>query len=83
MFAIQRISCKEMLPMIRQPVSSSNVASVGYDAASGTLEVEFLSGGVYQYYNVPPDVHAALVSASSVGGFLARNVKNRYQYRQL
>ena len=38
--------------MDRQSVSSSNIVSVGYDPTSETLEVEFQSGGVYQYYNV-------------------------------
>ena len=42
--------------MYRQPVSSSNLASVGYDASSMTLEVGFNNGSVYQYYNVPANV---------------------------
>ena len=37
--------------MIRQPVSSSNIRSIGYDSMSSTLEIEFHSGGVYQYFN--------------------------------
>lgn len=38
--------------MIRQPVSSSNIRSIGYDSKSNTLEIEFHSGGVYQYFGV-------------------------------
>ena len=38
--------------MQRDYVSSSNIVSVGYDPASETLEIEFQSGAVYQYYNV-------------------------------
>ena len=38
--------------MIRQPVSSSNIRSIGYDSESNTLEIEFHSGGVYQYFGV-------------------------------
>jgi hypothetical protein len=34
--------------MSRVAVQSSNVASVGYDASSSTLEVAFHGGGVYQ-----------------------------------
>jgi KTSC domain len=33
--------------MERQPVSSSNLKSVGYDPRSRTLEIEFHNGGVY------------------------------------
>jgi len=69
--------------MDRQPVSSSNIASVGYQSTSGTLEIEFLSGGTYQYFDVPEQVHIDLVSASSIGGFFARNIKNRYQFQQV
>jgi len=39
--------------MKRQPVESSNLASVGYDAARQILEIEFNHGGIYQYYDVP------------------------------
>ena len=37
--------------MYRIPVSSSNLASVGYEG--GILEIEFKSGSVYQYSGVP------------------------------
>jgi hypothetical protein len=39
--------------MEREAVSSSSVASIGYDPESLTLEVEFASGDVYQYFDVP------------------------------
>jgi hypothetical protein len=61
--------------MNRSPVISSNVASVGYDPSTMTLEVEFKKGGVYQYFNVPPAVHAAMVIAPSVGRYLDVNIK--------
>ena len=31
--------------MNREPVSSSNIASIGYDVSSETLEIEFHNGG--------------------------------------
>lgn len=69
--------------MNRTPVSSSSVASVGYDAHTMTLEVEFTSGSVYQYFDVPESEHQALVSASSVGGYLNRIIKTSYRYAQV
>ena len=70
--------------MQRTPVSSSNCASVGYDAATSTLEVEFKRGGIYQYFDVPASEHAALLTAPSVGGYLdARIKKAGYRYRKL
>lgn len=69
--------------MERQRVSSSNVRSIGYDEASSTLEVEFNSGGVYQYYGVPESVYATLMRASSKGSYLNNHVKDRYRCRQV
>ncbi len=67
----------------RNHVSSSNVASVGYDAPSQTLEVEFKSGGVYQYYNIPQGVYDQFMSAPSKGKFLAYQIKNRFPYSRV
>jgi hypothetical protein len=69
--------------MERQGVSSSNLRSVGYDSASSTLEVEFNSGGVYQYSSVPESVFSALMRASSKGIYLNDHIKDRYRCRQV
>ncbi|MBK7181096.1 MAG: KTSC domain-containing protein [Chloroflexi bacterium] len=39
--------------MKRTAVSSSNLASVGYDPARQSLEIEFTTGRVYEYFDVP------------------------------
>ncbi len=69
--------------MDRLWVSSSNVASVGYDAAQQTLEVEFHGGQVYQYYGVPSAIHEAMMQAPSKGRFLHQNVRNAYPYSRV
>lgn len=69
--------------MDRTPVSSSTVTSVGYDPDTLTLEVEYFSGGTYQYMNVPQDVYNELMASSSVGSYLARNIKNLYPYSRV
>jgi hypothetical protein len=69
--------------MNRQPVSSSNIASIGYDADSQTLEIEFLNGGVYQYFDVPTYVHEELMNASSHGQYLAQNIKGIYRFSKV
>ncbi len=61
--------------MERTPVSSSNLASVGYDVSSATLEVEFNYGGIYQYSGVPEDVYQGLMNASSHGKYFDQFVK--------
>ncbi len=69
--------------MQKYSVASSNLASVGYDPATETLEVEFLSGSVYQYYNVPENVYDELMKESSKGRFLHYNIKNEYPYSRV
>lgn len=63
-----------------QHVSSSNVASIGYNPEDKVLVVEYHSGGVYNYYDVEQHVYESLMLASSKGGFIARNIKGRYSY---
>jgi len=61
--------------MNREPVQSSNLASVGYDISTNVLEIEFLNGGVYQYYGVPAQVHEGLMNAGSKGSYFYHNIK--------
>jgi hypothetical protein len=58
--------------MIRRPVSSSNVASIGWE--DGTLEVEFRSGHLYQYDDVPEEEYERLLGAGSVGRYLNAHI---------
>jgi hypothetical protein len=69
--------------MQRTTVSSSNIASIGYDASSQVLEVQFRSGSVYQYSDVPASVHQALMMASSHGSYFNQYVKGRFRYWQV
>lgn len=69
--------------MIRQPVSSSNIKSVGYDPDSMLLEIEFHDGSIYQYSKVPQSVHRALMAAASLGSFLHKNIKGKYPYQKV
>lgn len=70
--------------MERQYVSSSNIASIGYDHDNMVLEVEFLNGSVYQYYDLPQSVYEGLMAADSHGKFLAAYVKKGgYRYAKV
>lgn len=69
--------------MDRKPVRSSSVVSVGYEEPSRLLEVEFKTGAVYEYREVPSSEYAALMGAASVGGYLNASIKGRYRFRKL
>lgn len=69
--------------MDRTPVESSNIKSVGYDQDTETLEIEFVSGAIYEYPGVPPSVHDGLMSAGSHGRYFASEIKDRYDGRRI
>ena len=69
--------------MLRTPVSSSDLQSVGYDATTRTLEVEFNSRSVYQYSGVPESIYRGLMSASSHGKYFHAYIKDSYPYIQI
>ena len=69
--------------MNRDFVSSSNLRSVGYNISDSILEIEFLSGSVYQYFNVPQQKYESLMTAGSKGSYFAAHIKRIYRYRQI
>ena len=66
--------------MNRTPVVSRNLASVGYDDASATMEIEFVNGAVYQYFDVPRPIFDELVASGSVGAFFNGQVRGVYRF---
>lgn len=69
--------------MERKPVISSNIASIGYDENTSTLEIEFLNNTIYQYFDVNKNIYEALMRADSHGGYLAQNIKGVYRYSRV
>lgn len=69
--------------MQREAVSSSDIKSVGYDTNAQTLEIEFHSGGVYQYFSVPDDVYNSLMAADSHGKYFHAHIKSRFRYAKV
>lgn len=65
----------EPIPMV--PVTSNQVAAIGYDPARKTLACRFARGPghVYHYPNVGPELHARFMEAESKGTFFGQHVK--------
>lgn len=65
-------------------VRSSTVGAVGYDGAAKLLGVQFLNGSEYHYFGVPKALFDRLKSASSVGSYLNKFIKNAgYQFKRV
>ncbi len=69
--------------MNRQQVRSSDLRAVGYEAQSMTLEIQFNSGGIYQYFGVPVSVFHALMGAGSKGKYFHHFIKDAYAFRRV
>ena len=61
-------------------VDSSNVAAIGYEKEAEDLHVQFNSGSVYVYSNVPVEVFDNFKDADSKGRYLNENIKGVYDY---
>ena len=66
-----------------ESVSSSNVSSVGYNYSENTLYIEFKTGAIYKYYDVPEHVYLQLLSVSSVGSYIWSDIRSIYAYEQI
>ena len=63
----------------REAVESSVLASVGYDAQSRLLEIEFHSGALYRYFEVPKEIYRQLLAAESKGHFFGANIRDKFR----
>jgi hypothetical protein len=47
------------------------------------LELEYVNGSTYQYYDVPQTTYAALLAATSIGAYVNDHIKPYYDYREV
>ena len=69
--------------MDRDYVESSMITSFGFDPSISTLEIEFKSGVVWQYFDVPESIYYEMKSASSCGKFFHASIKGQYAESQV
>ena len=65
------------------PVSSSNIAEIGYNEENQEVYVRFLNNSLYVYKGVPVFEFEGLRDAPSIGAYLHRNYKNVYPYERV
>jgi len=69
--------------VLREPVSSTSIAAIGYDDDSEVLEVEFVSGSIYRYRGVSQDMFEDFRQAPSKGAFFNQHIKDAYPWEQV
>lgn len=62
---------------------SSVIADIAYDQSGERLRVTFVTGRIYEYFDVPCDVAASFRSAFSKGTFFNVFIRDRYDFREL
>jgi len=62
---------------------STAIAHIHYDHTSERLTITFVTGRVYEYVNVPPEVAASFQSAFSKGVFFNGYIRDRYDFREI
>ncbi len=66
--------------MQRQEVESTVIGAIGY---SRVLEIQFESGRIYQYYNVPEEIFLEMLNAPSKGKYFNAAVRGKFPFREI
>jgi lysyl-tRNA synthetase class 2 len=61
---------------------SSVIRGYRYDPAHSRLDIEFVSGEAYSYFDVPEVTVAGLKGAFSKGRYFQRHIRDRFDYRR-
>ncbi|TZF83152.1 KTSC domain-containing protein [Pedobacter sp. BS3] len=61
--------------MEKESVQSSIIRSLCYDSNTSTLEVEFNSSAVWQYYDVPKSIYYDMRNADPIGKYFNANIR--------
>ena len=61
-------------------VQSSLLVSVAYDHDRATLQLEFGSGAIYQYFGVPVQSYQQLLQSASHGTYFNRNIRGLFRF---
>jgi hypothetical protein len=62
---------------------SSVIRSIRYDEAKQLLTVEFVSGAIYHYQQVPPSIYKAFEGSESKGIYFNDHVKDKFHFERV
>jgi hypothetical protein len=74
-----RFALKANMPNVK----SSMMTRVEYDDDRSELDITFIGGKTYRYFDVPPDVYDGLWDAGSKGEFFNDCIKDKYEFREI
>ena len=59
---------------------SMAIRAFDYHAAEHRLDIQFVSGRRYSYFDVPEKLVADMTKASSKGSFFNQHIRDRYRF---
>ena len=62
---------------------STVIRAFSYDPSEHRLDVLFVNGRCYSYYDVPERTASALRRAASKGGYFNRNIRDHYRFTRM
>jgi hypothetical protein len=48
-----------------------------------TLELEYVNGSIYHYFDVPQPTYAGLLASPSIGNFVNTEIKPYYEFAEV
>ena len=69
--------------MDRSIVYCSSICSIWYEEHVSLLEIEFHTGEIFQYVDVPEEEYEFLISANYHGEYFSENIKGIYSSREI
>ncbi len=74
-----RVGLKANIPRIR----SSMMTRIDYDGDSSELDITFVGGKTYRYFDVPSEIYDNLLDADSKGQFFNEHIKDKFEFREV
>lgn len=62
---------------------SGNVVATRYNTEKRILEIDFKGNKTYEYFEVPDTLWIALSKVESIGSFIAKEIKGKFNYSQI
>lgn len=62
---------------------SNTIRNIEYDEVNRALTVTFVTGRIYRYYKVEPEVAEAFRIAASKGRFFNLRIRDQYRFDEL
>jgi len=69
--------------MNRTAITANGIAQVGYEQGSEILEIEFTSGKVFQFFNVPEKMFNQFMNTPQKEFYYERNIYERFPYKRV